>query len=208
MFITRFARFYTPFVLILAIGIATIPSLFFGQPLEVWIYRALVVLVISCPCALVVSIPLVYFAGIGKSSQNGILLKGANIIDALNDVSTVLWDKTGTLTVGEFKVIQVVPVEGFSPKEVIGYAALAESHSNHPATEQKIKKFWRWYEGFMTELIEGCIKDGSLSGKIDAGTQAKLVISTLAGVITFENVPGPKHNIKNITETLIKLLTA
>jgi Cd2+/Zn2+-exporting ATPase len=132
LFITRFARYYTPFVLVLAIGMAIIPSFFFGQSLEVWIYRALVVLVISCPCALVVSIPLVYFAGIGKSSKTGVLLKGANIIDALNDVSTVLWDKTGTLTVGEFKVIHVVAVEGFTPREVIQYAALAEAHSNHP----------------------------------------------------------------------------
>ena len=141
LFITRFARYYTPFVLILAIGIATIPSLFFGQPLEVWIYRALVVLVISCPCALVVSIPLVYFAGIGRSSKSGVLLKGANIIDALNDVSTVLWDKTGTLTVGKFKVIHVVPVEGFSPKEVIAYAALAESHSNHPIAKSILEAY-------------------------------------------------------------------
>jgi Cd2+/Zn2+-exporting ATPase len=141
LFITRFARYYTPFVLVLAIGMAIIPSFFFAQPLDVWIYRALVVLVISCPCALVVSIPLVYFAGIGKSSQRGVLLKGANIIDALNDVSTVLWDKTGTLTVGEFKVIQVVPVEGFSPKEVIEYAALAESHSNHPIAKSIIEAY-------------------------------------------------------------------
>ncbi|MHA1512789.1 MAG: heavy metal translocating P-type ATPase [Candidatus Hodarchaeales archaeon] len=141
LFITRFARYYTPFVLVLAIGMAIIPSFFFAQPLDVWIYRALVVLVISCPCALVVSIPLVYFAGIGKSSQRGVLLKGANIIDALNDVSTVLWDKTGTLTVGEFKVIQVVPVEGFSPEEVIEYAALAESHSNHPIAKSIIEAY-------------------------------------------------------------------
>ena len=141
LFITRFARYYTPFVLVLAVGIAIIPSFLFAQPLDVWVYRALVVLVISCPCALVVSIPLVYFAGIGKSSQRGVLLKGANIIDALNDVSTVLWDKTGTLTVGEFKVIQVVPVEGFSPKEVIKYAALAESHSNHPIAKSIIEAY-------------------------------------------------------------------
>ncbi len=141
LFITRFARYYTPFVLILAIGIAIIPSFLLAQPLDIWIYRALVVLVISCPCALVVSIPLVYFAGIGKSSQLGVLLKGANIIDALNDVSAVLWDKTGTLTVGEFKVIQVVPVEGFSPKEVIKYASLAESHSNHPIAKSIIEAY-------------------------------------------------------------------
>ena len=83
-----------------------------------------------------------------------------------------------------------------------------ESHVNHPATEQRIKKFWRWYEGFFVELIETCIKEGSLSRKFSAETQAKLLMSTMAGVVTFENVPGPKHNINEIMETLIKLLRA
>ena len=83
-----------------------------------------------------------------------------------------------------------------------------ESHARHPATEQKIKKFWWWYESFFAGLIETCIKEGSLSSKFDAETQAKLLISTMAGAITFENVPGPKHNISEITETLIKLLRA
>lgn len=83
-----------------------------------------------------------------------------------------------------------------------------ESHANHPATEQKIRKFWRWYEGFLKELIERCIANGSLNEKIDAEMQAKLLISTMAGVITFENVPGPKHSISDITETLIRLLRA
>ena len=81
-----------------------------------------------------------------------------------------------------------------------------ESHASHPATEQRIRKFWRWYEGFFVELIETCIKEGSLSRKFSAETQAKLLMSTMAGIVTFENVPGPKHNISDIMETLIKLL--
>lgn len=83
-----------------------------------------------------------------------------------------------------------------------------ESHANYPSTEQKIRKFWRWYEGFFAELIERCIKEGALSSKFDAEMQAKLLMSTMAGVVTFENVPGPKHSIGDITETLIKLLRA
>ena len=141
VFITRFARYYTPFVLILAITIATIPSFLLAEPMEIWTYRALVVLVISCPCALVVSIPLVYFAGIGKSSRNGVLLKGANVIDSLTEVSTVLFDKTGTLTVGKFKVVMVVPIVGYSPQEVIAYAALAEAHSNHPIAKSILEAY-------------------------------------------------------------------
>ncbi len=141
VFITRFARYYTPFVLILAIMIATIPTILLVEPMEIWTYRALVVLVISCPCALVVSIPLVYFAGIGKSSRNGVLLKGANVIDSLNDVSTVLFDKTGTLTVGKFKVVMVVPSENYTPQEVIFNAALAEAHSNHPIAKSILEAY-------------------------------------------------------------------
>ncbi len=132
LFITRFARYYTPLILLVALFIAVIPPLLFGQAFNVWVYRAFVILVISCPCALVVSIPLVYFSGIGKSSHEGILLKGANVIDSLNNVSTVLWDKTGTLTVGKFKVVTIVPTPNYSPHDVLAYAALAEAHSTHP----------------------------------------------------------------------------
>ena len=132
LFITRFSRFYTPFVLVTALVLAIIPPFLFGQSFDVWVYRALVILVISCPCALVVSIPLVYFSGIGKSSREGILLKGANVIDSLNNISTVLWDKTGTLTVGKFEVVTIVPMEGYSPYDILSYAALAEAHSTHP----------------------------------------------------------------------------
>lgn len=132
LFITRFARYYTPLVLGVALIIAVIPPILFGQAFDVWLYRAFVILVISCPCALVVSIPLVYFSGIGRSSREGILLKGANVIDSLNNVTTVLWDKTGTLTVGKFKVVTIVPIEEYSPYDVLSYAALAEAHSTHP----------------------------------------------------------------------------
>jgi len=135
LFITRFARFYTPLVLLIAILIAIVPPILLQEPFTTWIYRALVVLVISCPCALVVSIPLVYFSGIGKSSKRGILMKGASVIDSLNDISAVYWDKTGTLTEGVFEVISIIPGEGYSPQEVLTWAAVAETHSNHPIAE-------------------------------------------------------------------------
>ncbi|MHA2226680.1 MAG: heavy metal translocating P-type ATPase [Candidatus Hodarchaeales archaeon] len=132
LFITRFSRNYTPLVIFIAILIAVVPPIILIEPFEEWMYRALVILVISCPCALVVSIPLVYFSGIGKSSREGILMKGAHVIDSLNDISAVLWDKTGTLTVGKFKVVTIVPTSGYNPQDVLSYAALAEAHSTHP----------------------------------------------------------------------------
>jgi Cd2+/Zn2+-exporting ATPase len=131
-FISRFARTYTPLILVLAILIAIFPPLILSQPFKIWIYRALVVLVISCPCALILSIPLVYFAGIGKSSRSGILLKGANVIDSLTDIHAVLWDKTGTLTRGEFKVTLIEPFGDYTIEQVLEYAALAEAYSSHP----------------------------------------------------------------------------
>ncbi|WP_319559287.1 heavy metal translocating P-type ATPase [Marispirochaeta sp.] len=131
-FITRFARVYTPLVVVIAAAAALIPPLITGGPFSPWIYRALVVLVISCPCALVVSIPLGYFAGIGAASRHRILVKGAEVLDGLKDLSTLVFDKTGTLTRGEFRLWQVHPAAGFSREEVLNYAAAAESHSNHP----------------------------------------------------------------------------
>lgn len=132
-FITKFARIYTPVVVFLAVALAVIPPLilegaFFSQ----WFYRALIFLVISCPCALVISIPLSFFGGIGGASRNGILVKGGNFLEALKDVSTVVFDKTGTLTKGVFKVTEVKPSPGFSQEKLLEYAALAEAYSNHP----------------------------------------------------------------------------
>ena len=131
-FITTFARYYTPAVVLIAAAIAFVPPLATGAEFQTWIYRALVLLVISCPCALVVSIPLGYFGGIGRASRNGILVKGSNFIDALAAVKTVVFDKTGTLTKGVFKVNEVVNVNGFSKDRLLEYAAAAEMQSNHP----------------------------------------------------------------------------
>ena len=132
-FITRFARVYTPVVVIGAALIAFLPPLLIpGASLSVWVSRALTMLVISCPCALVISIPLGYFAGVGGASRNGILVKGAAYLDALAGIRTVVFDKTGTLTQGRFHVLSVQSRNGVPAGEILRYAALAESHSNHP----------------------------------------------------------------------------
>lgn len=132
-FITTFARYYTPAVVAMAAAIALLPPLVISDALfSTWIYRALVLLVISCPCALVISIPLGYFGGIGRASHNGILIKGSMFIDALAKVTTVVFDKTGTLTRGVFTVDQVVPDKGYTADDLLRYAAAAELHSTHP----------------------------------------------------------------------------
>lgn len=132
-FITKFARYYTPVVVITALILAVIPPLLISDALfSDWIYRALVFLVISCPCALVVSIPLGFFGGIGGASKKGILIKGSNYLEALNDVKYVVFDKTGTLTKGVFEVTEIAAAAGFSNEELLKYAAFAEVHSSHP----------------------------------------------------------------------------
>lgn len=135
-FITKFARYYTPFVVIVAALLAIVPPLLFsGATFSDWVYRALVFLVISCPCALVVSIPLGFFGGIGASSKNGVLVKGSNYLEALNDVKYVVFDKTGTLTKGEFKVNGIHPQNGWTEQGLLRQAAFAEMHSTHPIAE-------------------------------------------------------------------------
>jgi len=132
-FITKFARYYTPVVVILAGLTAVLPPLFItGATFNEWIYRALVVLIISCPCALVLGIPLGYFGGVGLASKKGILVKGSNYLDALNKLGSVVFDKTGTLTRGEFKVSSITSMNGYTEDEVLEYAAISESGSNHP----------------------------------------------------------------------------
>ena len=132
-FITRFARYYTPIVVITALLLAVVPPLVVkGALFSTWIYRALVFLVVSCPCALVISIPLGFFGGIGGASKNGVLVKGSNYLEALNNIDTVIFDKTGTLTKGVFKVTELSPNESFTEDELLKYAAYAESYSNHP----------------------------------------------------------------------------
>lgn len=130
-FITRFARYYTPCVVIAAVALAFIPPIFAGN-LADWFHRALIFLVISCPCALVISVPLSFFGGIGGASKCGILVKGSNYLEALAHTDTVVFDKTGTLTKGTFTVTAIHPEEGFTADQVLEYAALAESYSDHP----------------------------------------------------------------------------
>nr|WP_326831015.1 heavy metal translocating P-type ATPase [Anaerosalibacter bizertensis] len=140
-FITVFARYYTPVVVISALVIAFIPPLLFNLNLSDWIYRALIFLVISCPCALVISIPLGFFGGIGGASKTGILIKGGNYLDALNQVDTIVMDKTGTLTKGVFKVTEIEAVEDFTEDEVLEYAAFGEAFSNHPIGKSIIEAY-------------------------------------------------------------------
>ena len=140
-FITRFARWYTPAVVIGALLLAIIPPLVTGDPFGMWIYRALTFLVISCPCALVISVPLSFFAGIGGASRVGILIKGGNYLEALANADTVIFDKTGTLTKGSFHVASVIPAEGFAEEEVLFYAANAERYSTHPIGRSILRAF-------------------------------------------------------------------
>lgn len=138
--ITRFARVYTPLVVAIAAAIAIIPPLLFDGSWREWIYRALTLLVISCPCALVISVPLSFFSGIGALSRRGILVKGGYAIEALADCDTVLFDKTGTLTEGALSVLEILP-EGVSKNELLELAAAAEYYSDHPAAKAIIERF-------------------------------------------------------------------
>lgn len=134
-FITKFARYYTPAVVFIALGIGVLPTLFFGAELSEWAYRAFVFLVISCPCALVISIPLGFFGGIGAASKEGILIKGGNYLEALNDVDTLVFDKTGTITKGVFKVTEIKVYGDYSEEEILELAAYGENYSNHPIAQ-------------------------------------------------------------------------
>ena len=131
-FITTFARYYTPVVVGMAAVLAIIPPLVLGGGWSEWLRRGFVFLIVSCPCALVISIPLTFFGGIGAASKRGVLVKGSNYLEALNKVSVVVFDKTGTLTKGVFEVANIIPAAGYQKEQILEYAAQAESYSNHP----------------------------------------------------------------------------
>ena len=140
-FISRFCRYYTPIVVGLALAVAFIPPLVIeGAVFRDWLYRGLIFLVVSCPCALVLSIPLSFFGGIGSASKNGILIKGSNYLEALRKVNTVVLDKTGTITKGVFKVTEINPV-GMSEDELLRFAAIAEANSNHPIAKSIMESY-------------------------------------------------------------------
>ncbi|WP_040948786.1 heavy metal translocating P-type ATPase [Gorillibacterium massiliense] len=155
-FITRFARYYTPSVVIAAVLLAVIPPLVVPDAaFSDWVYRALTFLVISCPCALVISIPLGFFGGIGAASRAGILVKGSNYLEALNDVKYVVFDKTGTLTKGTFRVTAVHPASDFTREDLMRYAAHAEFHSSHPIAESIRAAYnGEWKVGDLTDYDE------------------------------------------------------
>ena len=155
-FITRFARVYTPIVVIVALVLAFVPPMFCGgyvEALTTWLYRALTFLVVSCPCALVISIPLSFFGGIGGASRHGILIKGASYIDALSELDTVVFDKTGTLTHGEFCVEAIHP-DKISPEELLHLAAHVERYSTHPIAVSLKQAFGNEADGCKVENVE------------------------------------------------------
>ena len=167
-FITRFAKYYTPVVVGCALALALIPPLFTGS-WGTWILRACTFLVISCPCALVISVPLSFFGGIGAASKKGILVKGSNFLEQMASVTTIVTDKTGTLTLGVFEVQKIIPAEGVSEREVLALAAAAESTSTHPIAKS-IRDAWHRYNKPKAQVsgAEDSISAAQSSGAADS----------------------------------------
>ncbi len=194
-FITKFAKYYTPVIVAIAALLAVIPPLFIpGASFSNWIYRALIFLVISCPCALVISIPLGFFGGIGRASKEGILIKGSNYLEALHNAHTIIFDKTGTLTKGIFKVTEIQTRGNLSKEQLLEYAALAESFSNHPIALSIIQAYGK-------EIDKSRIK------QVDeiSGYGLKVIIDDNELLLGNEKLMA-KHNIKvdsNNTGTLV-----
>ena len=186
-FITKFAKVYTPAIVFSAIALAVIPPLVVpGAVFTNWLSRALTFLVVSCPCALVISIPLSFFGGIGGASKKGILIKGSNYLEALNNVSTVVFDKTGTLTKGNFKVTRILAAEGLTQAEVLEYAAYAESYSSHPIAASIRSAYGLEPEKARISSYE------EISGKgIHATVDGKAVLAGNAGLMDDANIPRP-----------------
>jgi len=169
-FITKFARRYTPIVVIISLLIALLPPLLLpGATYSQWAYRALILLVISCPCGLVISIPVGYFGGVGGAARRGILVKGSTFLDILANLKAVVFDKTGTLTQGVFQVSQIVPYNGFSEQYILKIAALVESNSNHPIAKSLLIAYNREIdENLVSDYkeIAGCGVQATLEGSV------------------------------------------
>ncbi|HZJ99831.1 MAG TPA: heavy metal translocating P-type ATPase [Tissierellaceae bacterium] len=191
-FITKFARYYTPFVVFAAIALAIIPPLLIdGASFSEWLYRALAFLVVSCPCALVVSIPLGFFGGIGGASRNGILVKGGNYLEALNDVELIVFDKTGTLTKGVFKVTEVKAQKNFTKDELIKLAAYAESFSNHPIAKSILNAYAKEVDKELIDEYEEILGHGvkvTVEGREVLAGNEKLMIQENISYQEFEPI--------------------
>ncbi len=197
-FITRFARYYTPVVVFLSLAVAILPPLFIpGATSEQWVYRALVLLVISCPCGLVISIPLGYFGGVGGAAKRGILVKGSTFLDTLTDVETVVFDKTGTLTQGVFKVTQIVPKNGFSEAELLQLATKVESQSNHPVAKSILTAFDKSVDTSDVEDYQEIAGHG-----IQARVGNKIVIAGNDRLLHRENI---EHDVCSVEGTVVHL---
>lgn len=197
-FITRFARYYTPIVVVLSLLVALLPPLLIsGATHQEWVYRALVLLVISCPCGLVISIPLGYFGGVGGAAKRGILVKGSTFLDVLTAVKTVVFDKTGTLTHGVFKVTEVVTKNGFSESELLTLAAKAESHSSHPVAQSIREAYSQFIDDAEVTDYEEIAGHG-----IRAVVQNQVVIAGNDRLLHRENID---HDTCNVEGTVVHL---
>ncbi|RZJ20506.1 MAG: cadmium-translocating P-type ATPase [Acinetobacter sp.] len=197
LFISKFAKIYTPIVFFLALALALVPYFVVeNYVFNDWLYRALVFLVISCPCALVVSIPLGYFGGIGLASKNGILFKGGNFLDVMTKINTIVMDKTGTLTKGVFKVQKVVPV-GFTEKQLVKLVAVLETNSTHPVGQAIIEYAGKAADGEKATGVEE-ISGHGLKGKVDG----KDVLAGNLKLLKKYKVDYPKE-VEDIVETIV-----
>ena len=198
-FITRFAGIYTPFVVVLAVIIAIVPQFFLPGN---WIERALTFLVISCPCAFVISVPLTFFAGIGASSKAGILVKGSCDLEKLAHVKTAVFDKTGTLTNGNFKVVQI---NSDNPEELLKYAAIAESVSSHPIAKAIRNEYGKSTEIVDVTEISGCGVKAVIDGKEILAGNAKFVGAEeieASGTVVYVSIDGKYAGNIVISDTL------
>lgn len=181
-FISRFARYYTPIVVFAAIALAILPPLVTGQPFSVWIYRALTFLVISCPCALVISIPLSFFGGIGGASKIGVLVKGSNYLESLAHTEVVVFDKTGTLTKGSFAVSQIKAID-MKEEQLLELAAYAEDYSNHPISQSIQKAYGKKIDNSRISDVQEIAGHG-----VRAVIDGKTVLAGNAKLMNGENI--------------------
>ena len=181
-FISRFARYYTPIVVFAAIALAILPPLVTGQPFSVWIYRALTFLVISCPCALVISIPLSFFGGIGGASKIGVLVKGSNYLESLAHTEVVVFDKTGTLTKGSFAVSQIKAID-MKEEQLLELAAYAEDYSNHPISQSIQKAYGKKIDNSRISDVQEIAGHG-----VRAVIDGKTVLAGNAKLMNRENI--------------------
>lgn len=201
-FITRFAKYYTPFVVIAAVLLSILPPILTGNLLNgavwlKWVSRALTFLVISCPCALVISVPLSFFGGIGGASKNGILIKGSNYLEALADVNTIAFDKTGTLTQGTFTVTGQYPANGTTEAQLLEWAAMAEAFSTHPIASS----LWEAYgKPIAKEQIQD-VQEVAGNG-VQATIQGHLVLAGKAAMLEQQNISVPAET-KSLTGTKV-----